>query len=120
MKNIVNLILGIAIAGTGIVLVKLIFQPQTMVQEVAQPQTTPQAGENKPAVQNGTTQLVEVGNKHCPVTGREIGQMGPGVKHEYKGKIYNLCCGMCPRTFDSDPARYAKIAEDETASQNKT
>jgi YHS domain-containing protein len=41
--------------------------------------------------------------------------MGPGVKHLYNGKIYNLCCGMCPQTFDSNPAYYAKIAEDEVA-----
>jgi len=69
--------------------------------------------------QMSSVQPIEVGNKHCPVTGREIGQMGPGIKHLYKGKIYNLCCGMCPRTFDSDPDRYAKIAEAEVASESK-
>src|SRR5665213_2650859 len=59
------------------------------------------------------TAPIEVGNKICPVTGNKVGEMGPPIKHEYNGKIYNLCCGMCPRTFDRDPAKYAKIAEDE-------
>jgi YHS domain-containing protein len=69
--------------------------------------------------QMSVAQPIEVGNKHCPVTGREIGQMGPAFKYEYNGKIYNLCCGGCPRTFNSDPDKYAKIAEDEASSQNK-
>lgn len=62
---------------------------------------------------------IEVGNKHCPVTGRAVGEMGPLVKHEYNGKIYNLCCGMCPKTFDSDPSKYAKIAQDDAAQNGK-
>jgi YHS domain-containing protein len=58
---------------------------------------------------------VEVGNKTCPVTGNPIGSMGPGVKYEYNGKIYNLCCPACRRTFDSDQAKYAQIAENDAA-----
>jgi YHS domain-containing protein len=60
---------------------------------------------------------VEVGNKHCPVTGNPVNAMGGPIKHLYNGKIYNLCCGMCPRTFDSKPAFYAKIAEGEVKGQ---
>jgi len=114
-------------------------QDQTSV-EVAQPQTIqtiPQTQETQPAiqgttqlrrggccggggqntVQNGSAQGVEVGNKHCPVTGNPVDAMGGPIKHFYNGKIYNLCCGMCPRTFDSNPAYYAKIAEDEAKGQ---
>ena len=58
-------------------------------------------------------QPVEVVNKHCPVSGREIGVMGPGVKETYNGKTYHLCCGGCVRTFESDPEKYSKIAEDD-------
>ncbi len=96
MNKVIMLTLGVVLLSAGLVFV----------------QPTP------PAAQTAV-QTVEVGNKICPVSGRPVGQMGPAVKHEYKGKIYNLCCGMCPRTFDSDPAKYAKIAEDEVASQNK-
>ncbi len=55
---------------------------------------------------------VEVGNKICPVSGEKVGQMGEIVKQEYNGKVYNLCCGMCVKDFQKDPAKYAKIAED--------
>jgi YHS domain-containing protein len=55
----------------------------------------------------------DVGNKICPVSGRTIGVMGPGVVEEYKGKIYHLCCGACVSTFESDPAKYSKIADDQ-------
>ena len=65
------------------------------------------------------SQLVEVGNKICPVSGNKVGEMGPAIKHEYNGKIYNLCCGMCPSKFDKDPAKYSKIADDEVASVSK-
>ena len=60
-------------------------------------------------------QPIEVGNKHCPVSGRVVGAMGPAYKYTYNGKVYNLCCGGCPKTFASNPAKYAKIAEDEAA-----
>ena len=60
---------------------------------------------------------VEVGNKICPVSGNKVGEMGPVVKYEYNGKIYNLCCGMCPKSFVKDPAKYSKIAEDQVAKE---
>ena len=58
-------------------------------------------------------QPVEVGNKHCPVSGREVGVMGPAYKYTYNGKVYNLCCAGCPKTFASNPAKYTKIAQDD-------
>ncbi len=60
-------------------------------------------------------EAVEVGNKICPVSGQKVGSMGEIVKHEYNGKVYNLCCGMCPKSFQKDPEKYSKIAEDEVA-----
>ena len=59
---------------------------------------------------------VEVGNKVCPVSGEVVGKMGAPFKKEYMGKIYNLCCPMCVKDFDKDPAKYTKIAEDEVKS----
>jgi YHS domain-containing protein len=70
-------------------------------------------GLNRP--QTFSANAVYVGNKICPVSGRTIGVMGPGVKEEYKGKVYTLCCGGCVSTFESDPEKYSKIAEAQTA-----
>jgi YHS domain-containing protein len=103
--------------------------------EITQPQTISQAEDIQPAlqgvprlragccgggtqntVQNGSAQGVKVGNRHCPVTGNPVDAMGGPIKHLYNGKIYNLCCPMCHHTFDSNPAYYAKIAENEAGS----
>lgn len=73
----------------------------------------------KQEVQASMVKPIEVGNKICPVSGNPVGKMGPVVKHEYKGKIYNLCCGMCPATFNKNPEKYAKIAEKERAAIKK-
>jgi len=64
-----------------------------------------------PATGASATQLVEVGNKHCPVSGREVGVMGPAFKLEYKGKIYNLCCPGCKSIFLANPEKYSAIAQ---------
>jgi YHS domain-containing protein len=78
-------------------------------QTVASPVTVqPQA-----PVQVAAAQPIDVGNKFCPVTHRQIGLMGPGVQEVYNGKIYHLCCGGCISTFESDPEKYSKIAEGE-------
>jgi YHS domain-containing protein len=90
MKKITALILGVIILSTG-----LAFAQQT------------------PSTSQRAVQPVEVGNKHCPVSGREVGQMGPPIKVEYNGKVYNLCCPGCVSSFKNDPEKYSKIAEDE-------
>ena len=63
--------------------------------------------------------LVEVGNKMCPVSENKIGSMGKGLKVEYNGKTYSLCCKMCKKDFDADPAKFAEIAEKEVAGEQK-
>lgn len=63
--------------------------------------------------QMSVAQPIDVGNKHCPVSGRQIGVMGPGVQETYNGKIYHLCCGGCISTFEGNPVKYSKIAENE-------
>lgn len=75
------------------------------------------AEEQAAATAGETAGPVEVGNKFCPVSGEEVGKMGDPVKHEYKGKIYNLCCAMCTKDFKKDPEKYSKIAEDEVAAK---
>ena len=56
-----------------------------------------------------------VGNKFCPVSKKEIGSVGEPVQIEHNGKMYNLCCPMCVKDFQSDPDKYSKIADDEVA-----
>jgi YHS domain-containing protein len=90
MKKITALIFGVFLMTTG-----LAFAQQAS------------------SVEQSTVQPVEVGNKHCPVSGKEVGQMGPPVKIEYNGKVYNLCCPGCKNTFNSGPEKYSKIAEDD-------
>jgi YHS domain-containing protein len=98
MNKVIVVIMAVLILGVSAGLVQ-----KANAQNMSQIQTAP----------------IEVGNKTCPVSGNKVGEMGPPIKHEYNGKIYNLCCGMCPRTFDSDPAKYAKIAEDDAAQNGK-
>lgn len=68
--------------------------------------------------QMSSVQLIDVGNKTCPVSGRPIGVMGPGVQEIYNGKIYHLCCGGCISTFESNPEKYSKIAEENAKITN--
>ena len=58
---------------------------------------------------------IYIANKICPVSGRQIGVIGPGVQEEYQNKVYHLCCGGCISTFESDPEKYSKIAEAQAA-----
>ena len=55
---------------------------------------------------------VEFGNKTCPISGQEVGKMGPAHPVEYKGKVYNLCCAMCEKDFNKDPEAYIKKLEE--------
>ena len=64
------------------------------------------------------TTPVNVNNTICPVTGSAVDMKNP-VTVEYNGKIYNLCCSMCPKTFKSNPEKYSKIAEEQAKSINK-
>lgn len=68
-----------------------------------------------PAAKSQTTEAVEVRNKICPVSGNSVDDpsMGGLIKHEYKGKIYNLCCEGCVSDFEKDPEKYSAIAEKE-------
>ena len=73
-----------------------------------------QSGETKAKAAAATTAPVKVNNTICPVTGNPIDMKNP-ITVEYNGKIYNLCCPMCPATFKANPEKYAKIAEDQAA-----
>ena len=58
----------------------------------------------------GGTKPEEVNNTICPVSGDKVIK-GKEFKIEYKGKVYNLCCGMCEKDFRKDPEAYIKKLE---------
>ena len=78
--------------------------------------TGPVFAQQSTQTEQSSKKTVDVGNKICPVSGRTIGLMGPGVQEIYNGKIYHLCCGGCVARFESDPGKYSKIAEAQSAS----
>lgn len=62
--------------------------------------------------------LVEVHNKFCPISHEEVGKDGmTPYKETYNGKVYSLCCSMCKKDFEKDPAKYAQIMDDEAAKE---
>ena len=94
----------------------MVFMPLTNSLADAMAQTPTKASTQEA----GAANAVEVGNKICPVSHEEVGTNGMAPhKVTYKGKIYNLCCGMCEKDFNKDPDKYAKIMDDEVAAQNK-
>ena len=77
-----------------------------------------QYGENKAKAETNTTTPVKVNNTICPVTGNPVDMKNP-VTIKYNGKIYNLCCSMCPTTFNANPEKYSKIAEEQARGLSK-
>jgi len=75
--------------------------------------------QQSPAGTPSSAQLVQVGNKVCPVSkGPVTGAMGDKpVTVVYNGKIYNLCCPGCLNAFKKNPEKYSKIADDEVAAK---
>jgi len=63
------------------------------------------------------SELINVGNAICPVSGEYISDVGEGkgvqIKHE--GKIYNVCCKFCAKDFKKDPAKFITIIEHNLA-----
>ena len=88
MNRVVSLTLGLFLLGLGLVFAQQSTAPESMQSSV---------------------QPVDAGNTFCPVSGRPIGVMGPGVTQEYNGKIYHLCCGGCISTFQSNFANHMLI-----------
>lgn len=53
-----------------------------------------------------SSDVINVGNKICPVSDEVIGSMGDAHVVEYEGKSYNLCCKMCAKDFKKNPEKY--------------
>ena len=48
-----------------------------------------------------------------PVCGMEVYENNAAITPEYKGKTYYFCAAGCKKTFDTEPEKYLKGAEDE-------
>jgi len=70
-------------------------------------------------MQNEQKDLIDVGNKVCPVSGEEIdGSMMKAV-YEYEGKVYNFCCADCIDEFKKDPEKYIKKVDEELKKESE-
>lgn len=54
---------------------------------------------------NGTTKVIPMHNKVCPVSQEPIGKDG-GKKVVYEGYQISLCCPDCVETFNKNPEKY--------------
>ena len=72
-------------------------------------------GGSKQAV---TEEVVNVGNKICPISGEKIDEKLKAT-YEYEGKIYNFCCTTCVDDFKKDPQKYIKKVEQELQAESK-
>lgn len=57
------------------------------------------------------SELQNVDNKICPVSGEKIKEEEK-FQVEYEGKIYNLCCKMCAKDFKKNPEKYIEKLEE--------
>jgi YHS domain-containing protein len=66
-----------------------------------------------------TTDVIDshMGNKICPVSGKEIGEMGEGTEVEYNGQKIKLCCPDCVEAFNKDPEGYVKMLKEKMAAE---
>ncbi len=47
----------------------------------------------------------------CVVSGEKLGGMGEPVKHMYKNRLVEFCCGNCIATFEKDPDKYLAMID---------
>ncbi len=72
----------------------------------------------EPAGTQAPAEIIEVGNKLCPISHEEVDEHGKPVPVEYKGKRYNLCCKMCEKDFLKDPEAAIKKLEAANATES--
>jgi YHS domain-containing protein len=66
-------------------------------------------GEGAAAGEPGSTGRVKDRSRICMM--QDSLQPKVGLKHEYAGKTYWLCCQMCVQAFEADPERYAHATD---------
>lgn len=53
------------------------------------------------------------GQRTCPVTGQELGSMGPPVAVNVAGRTVYVCCAGCSRAVQQDPDKYLAAVDAE-------
>jgi len=53
----------------------------------------------------------------CVVSDEKLGEHGKPVKVTHDGTDVYLCCKMCKKDFDKDPAKYTKMVKEASASK---
>jgi YHS domain-containing protein len=71
--------------------------------------STPSAPPSAKAAVPGT----DLANTVCPVTGDKVGDSK--LTETYDGKVYHMCCSDCPKDFEKDPAKFAKLVAADPA-----
>ena len=54
------------------------------------------------------SQLASYPSKTCPVSKEELGKDGEPVNYLYGTKLVRFCCKDCIKSFEKEPAKYAK------------
>jgi len=63
-------------------------------------------------------EVLNVGNKICPVFQEAIDILEEQITYEHEGKFYNFCSFVCIEHFKKDPPKYIKVVQKELA-ENK-
>jgi YHS domain-containing protein len=75
--------------------------------------------ELEPAPADKVVETVSSSKLYCAITGEDIESAEKAAgKSEFGGKTYYFCCGGCVKKFDSDKAKYAKLADEAAAKRN--
>ncbi len=99
MKNIYLVILGLAVftlVGSGLAFAMSCHDMSGGEDGHSQAQSADTAVKSE---------VIDVGNKICPVTGEKIDEAAK-TTYEYEGKIYNFCCAGCIDEFKKEPQKY--------------
>lgn len=116
----------VVLAGLSLMLMPQVVKAEDMpvapVMEEAAPAVDTMATEGMGTIDDASATVVDVidshmGNKFCPVSGEEIGEMGEGTEVEYNGKKIKLCCSDCVEAFNKDPEGYVKMLEEKMAAE---
>jgi YHS domain-containing protein len=75
--------------------------------------------ELEPAPADKAPEVAATSKLFCAITGEDIESAEKAAgKTEFNGKTYYFCCGGCVKKFDSDKAKYAKLADEAAAKRN--
>jgi YHS domain-containing protein len=103
-KTNLYILLAVGALGVAAISTKLTATPQ----ESAMPSCC--AGMAMPMANEVSTNAVPDLLKTCPISGDKLGgDMGKPYLFTYKAQEVKLCCPMCKKDFDKDPAKYMKL-----------